>query len=253
MTFIPIVICAFFWRRKSGNRGSAKDSSVKLSTLEPNLLKSCHLAALLIVGGLLIFSISGTEYWFRSHERQFSVSGRWDLRPRSGTDILPVAVPESTLKLLLNPVGFSEKWMGMHGEHGQVFYFRWPRGRIAVQSILAMHTPAVCLSNIGMKLVSQLPPERISINGISFQFHSWLFEQNGHSVYVFNAMPLDVNMPESVIEGLDDSPGGRLRSLLAGLRNNGQRMIEVAFWNLPDELAARESLVRYLREATVRD
>lgn len=253
ITLIPVVTCALCWRKKIARHNFIKAPAAKYRPLEPDLLRAFHLTSLLIVAAIIIFSIFSTEYWFRSHERQYSVSGGWDLRPRSSTDAMPVAVPESTLKLLFNPVGFSEKWIGSNGELGQVFYFRWPRGRIAVQSILAMHTPAVCLSNIGMKLVSQLAPQRILINGISFQFHSWLFEQNGHSVYVFNAMPLDVRMPESVVEGLDDSPLGRLRSLLAGLRNNGQRMIEVAFWNLPDEKAARDSLVFYLNEAMVKD
>lgn len=66
---------------------------------------------------------------------------------------------------------------------------------------------------------------------------------------MYNAMPLSYQLPSGEIEALDDSPKGRLRSLFKGLRNRGQRMVEIAFWNLPDEEVAKKALFRYLDDA----
>jgi hypothetical protein len=252
ITVLSIVSCALTWRKENGELKSDQRESDRFRFLNPLSLRASSLGTLVVVVMIFLSSYAGTEYWFRSHERMLAIAPEWDLIPRSGAEAVPVAVPGTTLKLLFNPIGFSEKWWRKDGEQGQVFYFRWPPGRIAVQSILAMHSPAVCLPNIGMKLKTELAPTTVKVAGITLQFHSWLFDQNGRSVYVFNAMPLNVQIPANILARLDDSPRGRLRGLLAGLRNKGQRMIEVAFWNIANEADARTALAIYLNEAMSR-
>jgi exosortase/archaeosortase family protein len=196
---------------------------------------------------LLLSSLLGTEFWFRAHETEPVALGDWGLRPRSGEPgVSPVAVSPKTSRMLFYPEGFSERWMKVNGEQGQVFYFRWPAGRTSVQAV-SMHNPEVCLSSIGMHLVHPLAPMNFERAGVTIPFKSWLFEQKGRSVYVFNTL-LEDGKHEGSTEVLDDSPKGRLHSLAIGRRNQGQRMIEVAFWNMPDEAAARAALSLYLGE-----
>jgi len=196
---------------------------------------------------LLLSSLLGTEFWFRAHETEPGALSDWGLRPRSGEPgVSPVTVSPKTSRMLFYPEGFSERWMKVNGEQGQVFYFRWPAGRTSVQAV-SMHNPEVCLSSIGMHLVHPLAPMNFERAGVTIPFESWLFEQKGRSVYVFNTL-LEDGKHEGSTEVLDDSPKGRLHSLAIGRRNQGQRMIEVAFWNMPDEAAARAALSLYLGE-----
>jgi len=245
-----VACCSFLWREKKTSTPTASDKRGNFS--KPLSLGNKSMAFFGMLFLLLILSLAGSEYWFRSHELAMTSSVNWDLQARTQRGVFPVTVSTETSKLLFNPDGFSEKWVKKSGEHGQVFYFRWPTGRIAVQSIVAMHNPLSCLTNIGMKRLGALASIHLEKKGISLDFRGWLFEQDGNLIYVYHATPMDSQIPASVLESLNDSPQGRFKSLLIGMRNRGQRMVEVAFWNLPDELAARDALSRYLDEAVVR-
>jgi hypothetical protein len=123
---------------------------------------------------------------------------------------------------------------------------------MAVQAV-SMHNPEVCLRSIGMREVSPLSPLSVQKNGITIPFRSWLFEQNGRPVYVFQAIVEDGAAKEGEPEVIPDTLRGRLHRLRAARRNAGERMVEVAFWNLPNEAAARTEMLNYLQEVLVVD
>ena len=95
----------------------------------------------------------------------------------------------------------------------------------------------------------QLAPFSFESSAVRLPFKSYLFEQQGRPVYVFHALMEDAGTDGSASEVLDDSPRGRFLSLCSGRRNLGERMIEVAFWNLSNESAARNALNEYLKAA----
>ena len=203
---------------------------------------------------LLMASFTGTEWWFFSHETPVIVSplGEWDLTPRSGPGIASVGIAPRTRELLFNPQGFSEKWITPLGEHGQVFYFRWPAGRTAVQVVQFMHNPKACLSSIGMKLRQNLPPVTVMVHGTPVVFTAWLFESGGKPVRVYNSMMLEgLKDGDGTIMVQDDSLQSRLRNLARGIRNRGQRLIEIALWNIHDEESARKALESYLSQSVM--
>ena len=242
LTVGSVLAAAFFWRmpKSAESDGSIPVPGVEETSWGITLIQSG--AAL-----LLLFSLAGSEYWFHAHEKS-SVAGReWEIRQRAGEEgVSPVTVSPRTFRMLFYPKGFSERWMKTNGEQGQVFYFRWPAGRTSVQAV-SMHNPEVCLSSIGMHLLRPLAPVRFEEGGMVIPFKSWLFEQNGRPVYVYNTLLEDGGV-DGTTEELDDTPKGRLHSLLLGRRNQGQRMVEVALWNIPDEGVARDALAKYLRQ-----
>jgi len=195
---------------------------------------------------LVAISLVATEVWFRLHEGNEEPRS-WFLKTREGyPGVAPVVIPPATLRMLFNPEGFSEKWITSAGVQGQAFYFRWPAGRTSVQAV-AMHRPEVCLGNIGMRMKQALYPVNATVNGFMIPFRAWLFEQNGKPVYVFHAVVEDGGAGRKP-EAIPDTMTGRLQRVLGGRRNQGERVVEVAFWNVPDEISARSELMRYLRE-----
>ena len=245
LTVAAIAGAAIKWG-KTG-RFSAPHSTADKRLHSPYCLFPGILAWVLMI--ILLGSSVGTECWFKLHENRRSPVLDWELQSRSGVDgVLPVKIATKTLQMLYYPQGFSEIWKFAPDAHGQVFYFHWPPGRTSVQAI-TMHNPEVCLSNIGMHLVRQLSPFSFESSAVRLPFKSYLFEQQGRPVYVFHALMEDTGTDGSASEVLDDSPRGRFLSLCSGRRNLGERMIEVAFWNLSNESAARNALNEYLKAA----
>ncbi len=241
MTIFPLVIVALLFRRRTS---PGKEDSAGL--LPAGMIISRSRTIVMLASLLLVLSSLGaTELWFVLHE-----GGRqpltWKLRTRSGlAGVAPVVIPAATLRILFNPEGFSEKWRTPSGTQAQVFFFRWPAGRTSVQAV-AMHHPEVCLGNIGMRMIRILQPMNAEVNGFTIPFRAWLFEQGGNAVYVFHATVEDAGTGGG--EAIPDTLKGRVQRVLGGRRNKGERLVEVAFWNLPDERSARSELLQYLRE-----
>ena len=248
ITFGTIFGCAYFWRMKARNPLAQEQSAPREAATKAEGKGSgwCLAAVALLLSSSLVL----TEIWFVSHEQGDRGRWGWSLRRREGVQgVTGVPLSPATLRLLFYPTGFSEKWITSEGKRGQMFFFEWPAGRTAVQAV-AMHNPEACLSSVGMYLLSSLAPVNCELGSGKIPFRSWVFEEHGRLVYVFQA--LIEKGAESGInpDAPEDSPSGRLRSLLTARRNKGQRMVEVALWDCPDEISAKKELLRTLQEAS---
>ena len=237
VTMSAIIVTAFRWRRP---RPEASRAAGVASHHAPLSFPSAAtgLAVLLMLFGSLL----GTEAWFRMHEL-VNRAWSWDLLPRTqAPGVSLVTIPPETFRMLHHPTGFSERWIPTPGHPAQVFFFEWPAGRTTAAE-MSMHNPEVCLGSIGMKRDRELPPLRFTLpGGGSISFRSWIFEDRGTPVYVFHGM-------QEPGFGSVTAGEGRfawLEALRAGRRSQGERMIEVAFWNLPDEASAVGALRDYL-------
>jgi exosortase/archaeosortase family protein len=251
MTVSAVFVCALRWKRKL-SEGEVMDGSRNPATAVSR--KSCSgdlwkpsLWILAPVLSILLGSMMATELWFRIHDLPSGRGWGWEIARRVGVaGVSDVPIAPRTLRMLFYPDGFSEKWTGASGEMGQSFYFEWPPGRTALQSV-RMHSPEVCLSNIGMRMEGILDDAEFGSPAGMVRLHGWLFSQHGRPVYVFHSiMEQDSSSPER--ESLDQSLKARLSNVVMGKRNRGQRMVEVAFWNIPSEAAARDALERYFQE-----
>ena len=245
LTIASVIGCAMIWRNQ--HPGKHQRRIGKGSTL-PSSPRAFPGMVLVAVSLLLVVPILLTEAWFRQHDLPAGTSWAWEIVKRKGMPgVSEVPIAPQTLRMLFNPEGFSERWMASSGEVGQAFFFEWPAGRTALQSV-QMHSPDVCLANMGMKLEHPLADAETASAGGGIRLHGWLFSQEGRPVYVFHSI-LEQGAQNASSGASDQSPMGRLHNLLLGKRGRGQRMIEVAFWNLSDEASAREALARYFKDS----
>lgn len=238
VTMIVIVTIAFLWRKRPNPPSSHEKPDIASvgQTSAPSAALS--LFVLLIICVFLL----ATEAWFRMHEfgnRAWS----WDLIPKTRVPgISQVVIPPETFRMLHHPTGFSERWIATPGHPAQVFFFEWPAGRTSAAE-LSMHNPEVCLKSIGMTRERELMPLGFTLPGGGVvSFHAWLFKDHGVPVYVFHGM----QEPGAESTAFGEGRFAWLETLRTGRRSQGERMIEVAFWNLPDETAAVGALRDYL-------
>ena len=250
MTFLLVIAFAFLWRssmsqiaRHEPQSEKLISGSVMLGRSSPGDLALWMVALLILTGSLVL-----TEIWFGMHDLPKGDYWSWKITPRNGVaGVSHVPVAEGTLRMLFHPEGFSEKWIDARGEMGQVFFFQWPAGRTAAQSV-QMHSPEVCLASMGMHMERPLADfETDSPEGP--RLHAWLFTQDGSPIYVFHSIMEQGAGALDGQSGADQSPMARIASVKLGKRNRGQRMLEIAFWNLHNESEARAALTRYLADS----
>lgn len=238
VTMGAIVVTAYRWRRP---RPEIPHGAFAAPAASPIPAPPAALGASVLL--ILCGSLLATETWFRTHEGGVSRAWAWDLLPRTqAPGLAPVTIPPETFRMLHHPTGFSERWIPSPGHPAQVFFFEWPAGRTTAAE-MSMHNPEVCLKSIGMTRNRELTPLRFSLpEGGTISFRSWLFEDRGTPVHVFHGM----QEPGSGSVTAGEGRFAWMGTLRSGRRSQGERMIEVAFWNLPDEASAVAALRDYL-------
>lgn len=251
ITVSAVVASALRWRPKVTGDGTRGDSGKSMETV-PSKPRARDfwkpsMPILLSVLFLVLGSMLTTELWFRIHDLPSNKGWEWKISRRVGVSgVSEVPIAPRTMRMMFYPEGFSEKWVGSSGEVAQSFFLEWPPGRTALQSV-QMHSPEVCLSNMGMRMERPLEDAEFGSASLGLRLHGWLFAQHGRPVYVFHAI-LEQGSSRGAPEVRDQSLSARVRNVLMGKRNRGERMVEVAFWNLSSETAAREALKRYFQE-----
>ncbi|QYM80775.1 exosortase/archaeosortase family protein [Horticoccus luteus] len=183
------------------------------------------LAAVLWLGG----SEVATAAWYRVHESRMPAPSEWDVTwPAQALDFQRTDFPERTRAILKYNRGESVSWRSSEGYLWQGYYLRWFPGRVS-KFLSGGHYPTVCLPAAGLKLVEETGRFDCHVGGLTIPFRTYLFESNGHDVYVFHAIMEDVpTTPDGHVAYRQANSMERLRSVWRGERNLGQRVLGLA-------------------------
>ena len=208
--------------------------------------------ALVVSSGILAWLVcveAGVESWYRRHESHFTQRATWTVQlPREAAEFRDLPFSERTVQFLRFDEGSNAAWRDRNGERCQAIFLRWDPGRIAVH-LARSHTPEVCLTAAGRRLAGA--PERrvVAMDGLSLPFD--VYHVAGERLWVYYCLWEDrVPDEDSATEQL--TYRNRLKPVLEGRRNLGQRSLEFALWtDAPAEeaLAQAEKWIQSLIQA----
>lgn len=206
-------------------------------------------AGQLIAFAWLVAVFGSTEFWYRSHERQFVERPRWQIRWPHGNDtlqLLPVA--DTTRTILHCADASSAAWEDPRGVRWWSFFARWKPGRAALQ-LVRSHSPEVCLPAAGRTFRGEQPPLTLEAGSISLDFRVYEFEQAGRPLFVFVSIQDDKRAISAAKTGPEQwNMRGRLLAAWRGQRNLGQRLLEIAVTGFDDPGRAREAAAQTVNE-----
>jgi exosortase len=174
-----------------------------------------------------------TEIWYRSHETHLVRNPRWTIAWPSGSPkFTKRSVPERSLAILRCSKSESASWQDEDGNQWSAFFLRWEPGKNSAQ-LAKGHSPEICLPAAGLRLVDDLNPVGLQVNGIEMLFRHETFETGGRLLHVFYTLYSDYRGPNETPLSEIATEAGRLRAVLAGERNLGQQVLEIAIYE-PD-------------------
>jgi exosortase/archaeosortase family protein len=229
----------WLWRSDSG------PSVIETGRTEPRGSVAGELIAIFWL--LAVFGT--TEFWYRSHEREFVERPRWQIRWPQGNDTLQVLpVADTTRAILHCDDASSAAWEEPRGVRWWSFFARWNPGRAALQ-LVRSHSPEVCLPAAGRTFRSEGPPLTMQAGAISLDFRVYEFAQAGRPLFVFVSIQDDKRVTSISTNGLQQwNTRGRLLAAWRGQRNLGQRLLEIAVTGLEDSGQAREAAAKTVNE-----
>jgi exosortase/archaeosortase family protein len=198
---------------------------------------------------VLLAAWAGTEAWFRMHELSSNSTIAWHF-VRRGIEhgATPTKIPSAAMDTLRYPEGFSETWRDGGGRRWQWFYFRWLPGRTATQ-VTRVHNPTVCLPGVGMTLEKELPTLTYQTGDLRILFHAYHFTDRGIPLYVFHSISEDFSAYDAAPAPDGYEIQSRLRAVVEGRRNRGQRLLEFAVSGARDSQDAETALRNLLDES----
>lgn len=229
---------AWLWKREPEN-----GTAVPQSSSQPRELLTPHLIAL----AWLAVVFSGTEIWYRSHERQLVERPRWEARwPARTETVTPLPIPETTRVILHYDEAKSAAWEDPRGVRWWSFFARWKPQRAALQ-LVRSHSPEICLPAIGRTFIAEKPRLTVAAHPAPLEFRVYEFEQQGRPLFVFVCIQED-KFAASATQSQEWNMRGRLLAAIHGKRNLGQRLLEIAVTGLNDFAQAKEAVAKTVDE-----
>jgi hypothetical protein len=196
----------------------------------------------------LVFSIwlgfveVGTEMWYRVHEQHLAAPIGWQVElPREQPEFCELPLSPNLRQLLRFDQGLNAGWSDGTGLRWQAIFLRWDPGRIAVY-LANNHTPEDCLTAAGRELVSQSGLYFVSVHGLELPFRAYVARDERGPFHIFYCLWDDRAPAGRAFDAKWLSYWNRLRPVLAGRRNSGQRSLELALWGAADDESANSAL-----------
>jgi exosortase len=165
------------------------------------------------------------EAWYCWHELRLPPAAQWTiLWPTDNPTFKDLALPDRTRQILRYDEGRSAVWETKESAWQAVF-LRWKPGRTALH-LAQNHTPAVCMAAAGHDLKMVSDRTWFTVGGLRLPFIVYSVEDATKPVYVFYCLWDD----RASEQGRGTQPlnyGNRLAPVLEGLRNPGQRSLEI--------------------------
>jgi exosortase len=205
-----------------------------------------------VLGAVALWLVTvelGTDWWYRARERGVARNALWTLDwPREAAGFQWQELDEVVQRTLRYSTGSAARWMRSDQTAWLGFFFRWEPGRASV--LLARnHTPDVCMPASGLQLVADHGITPIAASGLLIPFRGYTFRLGPQTLHLFYCVWEDQAQDDPGMgRGEPLTYRSRLRAVLAGRRNLGQQVLQVAVAGPASFPQARERFARELNE-----
>jgi exosortase len=192
------------------------------------------------LGAWILFTVVGTEVWFRSHETKEKL--RWSfVWPVYKRDFAEIAISKPEVKAVGCDHGQGASWTDDDGSRWIAFFFNWAEGSPHSRIRARGHRPENCLPAAGYKLIEDRGTITIKARNLLIDFHNLNFEYAGEKVYVFFCLwESRSKQSERDLIAREEDRLFRLESVRFGERNLAQQTLEliISGYDTPEKAEA---------------
>jgi len=190
---------------------------------------------------------TGVQIWYHSRESNVKTGQNWALSfPQDNSTLKFIPIDSATRNLLQFDEGRNATWQESDGSHWQAFYFNWLPGRVSGY-LAKRHTPEICLTAMGLKLLSGPHLTMMKIHGVELPVNVYLFNSQEGPLQVFHCRwEAGVGSDDYVAQ--ESTRFNLVRAVWAGRGNQGQKVLEFAIFGIKDPDQAQRALARQLEK-----
>ncbi len=223
---------------------TAKTDAVDQSRRGENPLRLLKRFAMILFVWLVIVDV-GVELWYRYREAQIKPGPTWAVNfPANDPTYQAIEMTPEEHELLQFDSGEKGQWQEPDGSIWQAFYFNWLPGRVAGY-LAKRHTPDICLTAIGLKMVAGPKLYVMNVHGIDLPMRAYTFDTAAGPLQVFQCH-WEAGLGRESFTANESSRLNLIRGIWAGRGNQGQKVLEIVITGYTDPDLARQALMREL-------
>ncbi len=190
---------------------------------------------------------SGVALWYGIRESHLKLGPDWTVDfPTNNSTFKDVPLTVDEHQLLRFDQGKQGQWQEPNGTLWQAFYYNWLPGRVAGY-LAKRHTPDICLTATGLKMVSGPELMVLDVNGVELPMRHYVFDSSNGPLQVYQCQ-WQAGMGKDSYTADESSRFNLIRGIWAGRGNKGQKVLEIVVTGYDDPAPARAALVRELAQ-----
>ena len=189
----------------------------------------------------------GVQAWYHIREARLKPGPAWTLTfPRDNPTLKDLPIDATTRNLLRFDEAKQAAWTEPDGTQWQAFYFNWLPGRVAGY-LAKRHTPEICLTASGLKLLSGPKLTMMDIHGVELPIRSYVFQTPEGVVQVFHCR-WEAGATEDDYVTHESARYNLIRAIWNGRGDKGQKVLEFVISGMDDPVQAKQALARELNK-----
>ena len=229
--------------RKQETAGAAGPRPMDAESAGNNRRRMNRLGIILIVW--LATVESGVALWYEVRESHLKFGPDWTVNyPTNNPAYKDVPLTVDEHQLLCFDQGKQGEWQEPDGTLWQAFYYNWLPGRVAGY-LAKRHTPDICLTATGLKMVSGPELMVLDVNGVELPMRHYVFDSSNGPLQVYQCQ-WQAGMGKDSYTADESSRFNLIRGIWAGRGNKGQKVLEIVTTGYDDPVPAKTALVREL-------
>jgi hypothetical protein len=194
--------------------------------------------------------VAFSGWWYERGESSAVVPLAWRVEePVSATAYEKQRIPDNVLIALRQDSGWTARWKGPEDSQLQGWYLRWQPGRNAAH-LANMHDPRICLGGLGLEMQAELGTWQFQMGNLVLPVETFRFRDGASVVHVYYVL-LDDKPASRMGRLYNNSVMSRLEAAMEGVKQRGQRLVEIGLWGDYPESKARAVVEQFLRTHTI--
>ena len=187
----------------------------------------------------------GSEGWYWWKNKNAVRAPAWTVAsadPASG--LTDEDLGEHPREVLSYDRGFQRTWRDDRGRQWHMIFVEWEPKRMSLH-YAQPHLPEQCQRMIGREIISKSELRKTTANGVTIAYNLYKIRAGADEFYLMYVINDDrVSGQEITVERA--TPANRMKAVMAGRRNMGQRSMQLALVGEPDAAVAEQEMLQLL-------
>ncbi len=204
-------------------------------------------AAALVAMALMV---GGSESWYWWKNRAAARAPAWTVvSAETGGSLSDEPLDRKAAEMLRYDRGFQRSWRDGTGHQWHMIFTEWEPKRMSLH-YAQPHLPEQCQRMIGREIVSKSELRKAAANGITIAYNLYKIRAGADEFYLMYVVNDDrISGQEITVERA--TPANRMKAVMAGRRNMGQRSMQLALVGEPDAAKAEQAMLELLPQLVV--